>query len=247
MPGQRGATQPKAQELSPQDDEAPPSSARRGGRRITKEDVVREATRLFAEKGYEGVTMGELAARVGLRKASLFHHFPTKDAIYARVLTELVEGVTRAVLSTATSKGEWDERLDVLSDTITATLGAQPDAARLLVREALDKSAGMAELFGAKIDAVLDAARHLIKAGQRDGVFDRDLDPTHVVMSLIGIHFLPFALDDIMERFSGTKTSHASFVSARTIAVRDQVRRLLLAPKKTKKRAASYLRCSGPS
>lgn len=224
----------KAHDANPQDEDL--SRPGRRGKRITKEDVVREATRLFAEKGYEGVTMGELATRVGLRKASLFHHFPTKDAIYARVLTELVEGVTTAVLGAATSKGAWDERLDVLSDTITATLGAQPDAARLLVREALDKSPVMAELFGAKIDAILEAARHLIRAGQRDGVFDRDVDPTHVVVTLIGLHFLPFALDDIMERFAGTQPSHPSFVGARAIAVREQVRRLLLATKKKDKK-----------
>ena len=67
------------------------SVERRAGRsrkrkRLRKEEIVAEATRLFAERGYEGASMGDLAERVGLRKASLFHHFPSKDVLYATVL-----------------------------------------------------------------------------------------------------------------------------------------------------------------
>ena len=55
-------------------------------KKLRKEEIVAEATRLFAERGYEGASMGDLAERVGLRKASLFHHFASKDVLYATVL-----------------------------------------------------------------------------------------------------------------------------------------------------------------
>ena len=103
-----------------------------------KDEIIAEATRLFAERGYEGASMGDLAERVGLRKASLFHHFASKDVLYATVLGQLVDGVQRAVLTAATSEGSFEERLDALSDALTTTLGAQPYAARLLVREVMD-------------------------------------------------------------------------------------------------------------
>ena len=80
---------------------APPSSGL-GGRkrkRLRKEEIVAEATRLFAERGYEGASMGDLAERVGLRKASLFHHFPSKDVLYATVLTELMDSVKVAIMT----------------------------------------------------------------------------------------------------------------------------------------------------
>lgn len=196
-------------------------------RRVKKGDVVREATRLFAEKGYDGLTMGELAKRVGLRKASLFHHFPTKDALYERVLGVLVESVHEAIAAALASPGSCLERLDLMSDALTATLGEHPHAARLLVGEAVHGGPLMRQLLESKGGPMLAAAREFVRAGQRENVFDRELDPTHVVLTVIGAHFLPFAMEDLVERFAGTPPSHAAFVGARTIAVREQLRRML--------------------
>src|ERR1044071_7332299 len=90
---------------------SPPTSAgtQRKRKKLRKEEIVLEATRLFAERGYEGTSMGDLAERVGLRKASLFHHFPSKDVLYATVLSQLVESVRAAILTAAMSEGSFAE------------------------------------------------------------------------------------------------------------------------------------------
>jgi AcrR family transcriptional regulator len=202
-----------------------------GGRkrkRLRKEEIVAEATKLFAERGYEGASMGDLAERVGLRKASLFHHFPSKDVLYATVLTELMDGVKAAILGAAMSEGSFAERLDALTDALTSTLGAQPHAARLLVREAMDGGPVMKEGLGRTVNDVLAASLEFAKAGQREGVFNPDLDPTHLIVTMIGIHFMPFVIGDIVERFAGTSPFHAAFVEERKTAVRMQVRDLVL-------------------
>jgi len=200
-------------------------------KRVAKADVAREATRLFAEKGYDGLTMEELATRVGLRKASLFHHFPTKDALYQHVLESLIETVAAAVLDGLAGQGPHLERLDSLSDALTVALGAHPHAARLLVGESVHGGPMMREILGTKIDTLLAAAREFVRTGQRKGVFDRELDPTHVVLTLVGAHFLPFAIEDLVERFAGVRPAHAAFIGARTVAIREQVRRMLGVPR----------------
>lgn len=205
---------------------ATPKRAKRV-RRVRKEDVVSEARRLFAERGYEGLTMGELAERVGLRKASLFHYFPTKEALYARVLGDLVDTVDE-VLRAALAPGPLDVQLDAVTDGLAVAFGAQPDVARLLVREALEDTPSVGRALGTKIDDVLARARELVIRGQREGVFERDLDPTHVIVSLVGVYLMPFAMGRVVERFAGMRPGHAAFVSARAVAVRDQVRRLFL-------------------
>lgn len=206
-------------------------------RKLRKEEIVAEATRLFAERGYEGASMGDLAERVGLRKASLFHHFPSKDVLYGTVLTQLMEGVQRAIVTAATSDGSFMDRLDALSDALTATLGAQPYAARLLVREVMDWGPVVRDRLGRQAQDVLSAALEFAKAGQRDGVFNPELDPAQAIVSLIGVHFMPFAISDLIERFIGTSPFHASFIEERKIAVREQVRLLILArPNQIKKK-----------
>lgn len=50
-----------------------------------REAIVREATKLFLEMGYERATMGELAQRLGGSKATLYGYFPSKEQLFAAV------------------------------------------------------------------------------------------------------------------------------------------------------------------
>ena len=197
-------------------------------KKLRKDEIIAEATRLFAERGYEGASMGDLAERVGLRKASLFHHFASKDVLYATVLGQLVEGVQRAVLTAATSEGSFEQRLDALSDALTTTLGAQPYAARLLVREVMDWGPVVRGGLGRTIQDVLVGSLEFAKAGQREGVFNPELDPTQAIVSIIGVHFMPFAIGDLIERFTGTSPFQAAFVEDRKAAVREHIRLMIL-------------------
>jgi AcrR family transcriptional regulator len=210
----------------------PPAPTARRKKRLRKEEIVAEATKLFAERGYEGASMGDLAERVGLRKASLFHHFPSKDVLYATVLENLMEGVKSAILLAATAEGGYDARLDALTDALTTTLGRDPHAARLLLREAMDWGPVMRDRLARTINDVLAAALEFAKSGQRDGEFNPEVDASQVIVSLIGVHFMPFALAEVIERFTGTSPFHASFLESRRAAVREQVRLMVLAKKK---------------
>lgn len=206
----------------------PRAPALRKRKKLRKEEIIAEATRLFAERGYEGTSMGDLAERVGLRKASLFHHFESKDILYATVLSQLIESIQAAILGAANGGGSFVERLDALTDAITAMLGAQPHAARLLIREAMDWGPVMRDQLASRIQDVLAASVEFAKAGQRDGVFHPNLEPKHLIVSLVGIYFIPFVIDRTVERFEGTSPFEGAYIDERRLAVREQIRKLLL-------------------
>jgi AcrR family transcriptional regulator len=52
--------------------------------------ILREASRLFAERGFHGVGVDEIGAAVGISGPALYRHFPGKDAM----LTELLVGIS---------------------------------------------------------------------------------------------------------------------------------------------------------
>lgn len=54
----------------------------------TRERIVREAFALFAEHGFHAVSVRDIAAAVGVKDASLYNHFPTKQAIFDAVLAD---------------------------------------------------------------------------------------------------------------------------------------------------------------
>ena len=53
----------------------------------TRERILREASRLFAARGYYGSSTRDIATAVGIRQPSLFHHFPHKQAIFQELLS----------------------------------------------------------------------------------------------------------------------------------------------------------------
>lgn len=62
----------------------------------TRERIVEAAFALFAERGYHAVSVRDIAAAVGIKDASLYNHFPGKQAIFDAVLTEQVERMRSA-------------------------------------------------------------------------------------------------------------------------------------------------------
>ena len=63
----------------------PVSRPRRKGEE-TAARILDAAEALFAERGYAGTTLRDVAAAVGIRNPSLYNHFPNKESLYAAVL-----------------------------------------------------------------------------------------------------------------------------------------------------------------
>ena len=105
----------------------------------TRESILIEARHCFADHGYDGTSLNEIAEAVGIRRPSLLHHFPSKEAIYAEVfqrsLSEWAQGVEGAVGPGApVGLGKVDE-------VVTAGFRffeENPEFVRIVRREALD-------------------------------------------------------------------------------------------------------------
>jgi AcrR family transcriptional regulator len=81
-----------------------------GGADLTEKhrEVLREAMRLFAERGFRGASLRELARRVGMQQPSLYHYFRSKDELVEQILVTFGFGGVGAT----PNEGQLPERVE---------------------------------------------------------------------------------------------------------------------------------------
>lgn len=199
----------------------------------SRRELLAAARRLFAEHGYHGASVGDIARSAGLRKPSLFHHFTSKDVVYATVMEEVFSEFGTAISAAAQTRGTYAARLDAMNDAIVDFLVEHPEAARLLFREAIEPVAGMEKKGVTGAISVLALAEQFLLAGMKAREFVVQ-DAKQLLLSLTGLHLTYFAIAPVAGPYLGGDVTTPDLAKARKEAVREQARRLVVAPAKAK-------------
>lgn len=97
-----------------------------------RDEIVRAAIRLFAQRGVDGTSVKEIATAAGVTDAALYKHFQSKDALALAVFTHYSDLYTRIIDEAASSPGTFRERLDSLVATIVRLVREDPYGLQLL-------------------------------------------------------------------------------------------------------------------
>jgi AcrR family transcriptional regulator len=207
---------------------------------LTRTDVVEAAAALFALRGPDGVSLREIAERLGIRKASLLHHFESKEALYSAVVEEAVLSLAGLIFAAKLDEGPFPERLDRLGALVCAALAARPHTARLLLYELVGAGPYIAAGGEQRVQDTLELTAAFLEAGIEAGAFRRQ-DPRQLALSIAGLHLFAFAAGRASSTLLGGDLFSPKQVAARTAAVLAQVRALCLdatpAPKRPPGRA----------
>lgn len=129
----------------------------------TRERLLAEARALFAERGFYGVSIAQIAAELGITKQALLHHFGSKERLYAQVLARIADEFA-ALPRPAAPEGRPGQALATHLVTLLADTPAKVERARLLMRELLDNrhraetaGAWLLKPFLADLSAMLSA------------------------------------------------------------------------------------------
>jgi TetR/AcrR family transcriptional regulator len=149
----------------------------------TRFRILRAAERLFAAGGYHGTRLREVAAEVGIRRASLFHHFAGKEEIYRAVLEDEIDDTDRRIRTVLATVDDTRAAIRALVSVYVDSIAARPARAKLLLRQAIGDQPGA--IAPPDAGRVLAPLVDFIERGQRDGTFAA-VDPTALLLSLIG-------------------------------------------------------------
>ncbi len=143
----------------------------------TAHRILGAATQLFAAHGFSGTSLQQIADEVGLRKASVLHWYPSKAAIRDAVLDEVFDHWQEAVPRVLAAATRGSSRLDGLMAEVFAFFEADPNRARVLLRESLDRPAFFRQHLHVRLAGWFPLLVESIRMGQQSGRVHAHLDP----------------------------------------------------------------------
>lgn len=153
--------------------------------------ALRAATRLLAERGFDGTSLQDVADAVGVRKPSLLYHFPSKDALRAAVFDQMLAHWNEALPTILRAATSGEDRFDAVLGEMVRFFRADTDRATLLLREVLDRPKEMAAVMRRRMRPWIESVAAYIRRGQATGEVHADVDPeayvVHVVTSLVSV------------------------------------------------------------
>lgn len=144
--------------------------------RRTLDDVVRVAAELIAEKGYKDTSLSDIAAALGIRKSTVYHHVSSKDRLLFLIFLDYQQ-YGKDIIATAESEGPSARaRLKAVIREHLATIASHPVGAVVAAQELRNLEGDYRREALAIRDTYDNYVADLIRDGQRTGEFKKSID-----------------------------------------------------------------------
>lgn len=183
----------------------------------TRAALLSTAIREFADKGFAGARVDEIASRAGVNKQLLYHHFGNKDDLY-RVALETVYSEIREK-EKALHLGDLPplEAMRTLIGYSFDYLLEHPEFIRLVNDENAQGAphAAQSDELTEMHWPLVDLLRQTLARGAEEGLFRDDMDPINVYISIAGISYFFFSNNPTLSSIFGTRLNTPDAIARR--------------------------------
>jgi len=181
----------------------------------TKADILAVATHEFAEKGFSGARIDEIAERTNASKRMIYYYYGGKEPLYQAVL----EACYRRIRSVEEKVDlEHKPPLQALAELVEFTFdhhNQNEDFIRLVMVENIHYGRSIAKLPNDINRPAIDRLRDICKRGAREGVIRADIDPLDLHMSISALCFF-----NVSNRYTFSTIFEVDMVSPKAAARR---------------------------
>ena len=156
-------------------------------RRLVEREILERAAELFAERGFAGTTVQDIADALGMSRPALYYYVKSKEVILQQLVENLSINDAKVLEKIAgRRRGEPVEKLREMALQLATNAGTNPHQTQILAQSKHHLPEGIAEL---NLDAERSIAKRVmsvLEAGIGKGQF-RDVDPHTAALAIIGM------------------------------------------------------------
>jgi AcrR family transcriptional regulator len=152
---------------------------------MTKEEILERAAYIFSQKGYHASSMQDIAEAVNLQKASLYHHFSSKQEILLALLNQALDVLIERLSRVVEQPLPPDEKLHAAIVSYVEALTEHRQLAAILLLEYRSLEANLRERHIPRRDRFEGLWRGLIQEGIDQGMFSCE-HPATAARALLG-------------------------------------------------------------
>lgn len=157
----------------------------------TRADILTVATEEFADKGFSGARIDEIAERTDTSKRMIYYHFGSKEGLYRSVLEAAYGGIRSTEAVAELGDLPPLEALARLTEITFDYHLQHPEFVRLVMNENIQRGTVIATLDSTRSrnDSVIAMLGRLIERGVAEGVFRDGIDPLDLHMTMSSMAF----------------------------------------------------------
>ena len=164
-----------------------PSTRRHASQRRRAPQIIEATARVFAERGFHGATTQDIADVLGIKQASLYYYFSSKEAALELVCLRGVEGFFDAAKAIAACPESARERLALLINSHLSPLVDRADFVKVFLNERQHLPTESRRRIGRWSRGLERIFEEVIKEGIAKGDFRAALDPRMATLAILGM------------------------------------------------------------
>ena len=164
-----------------------PSTRRHASQRRRAPQIIEAAARVFAERGFHGATTQAIADVLGIKQASLYYYFSSKEAALELVCLRGVEGFFEAAKAIAARPESARKRLALLINSHLSPLVNRADFVKVFLNERQHLPTESRRRIGRWSRGLERIFEEVIKEGVAKGELRAALDPRMATLAILGM------------------------------------------------------------
>ncbi len=162
--------------------------------------ILEAAETLFAEKGFDAVSMSAIARLANSSKPNIYHHFKNKDDLYLAVMKTAIQRSSALLDTLEDAPGTYGEHLAGFSAGQLQNILTHSRSTQLILREALSGGSQRGqEIAKHVVGDVFTRIVAMVRSGQQDNEFRADIDPALAAFMIVAANMFFFQASPVME------------------------------------------------